>query len=66
MAAAIAGFGAVSADALGLALLAAQLAIAPGKLSPALAGTAAAASLARMMLARRAAHRCLAIRASLT
>ena len=66
MAAAIAGFGAVSADGLGLALLAAQLAIAPGKLSPVLAGTAAAASLARMMLARRAAHRCLATRASLT
>jgi len=66
LAAAIAGFGAVSADGLGLALLAAQLAIAPGKLSPVLAGTAAAASLARMMLARRAAHRCLAIRASLT
>jgi len=66
MAAAIAGFGAVSADGLGLALLAAQLAIAPGKLSPVLAGTAAAASVARMMLARRAAHRCLAIRASLT
>ena len=53
-------------DGLGLALLAAQLAIAPGKLSPVLAGTAAAASLARMMLARRAAQRCLAIRASLT
>jgi hypothetical protein len=66
MAAAVAGFGAVSADALGLALLAAQLAIAPGKLSPVLAGAAAAASLARMMLARRAAHRCLAIRARLT
>ena len=66
LAAAIAGFGAVSADGLGLALLAAQLAIAPGKLSPVLAGTAAAASLARMMLARRAAQRCLAIRASLT
>jgi hypothetical protein len=66
MAAAIAGFGAVSADGLGLALLAAQLAIAPGKLSPLLAGTAAAASLARMMLARRAAHRCLVTRASLT
>jgi hypothetical protein len=65
-AAAVAGFGAVSADGLGLALLAAQLATAPGRLSPVLAGTAAAASLARLMLARRAARRCLAIRASLT
>ncbi|MGD0605201.1 MAG: permease prefix domain 1-containing protein [Streptosporangiaceae bacterium] len=66
MAAAVAGFGAVGADGLGLALLAAQLATAPGRLSPVLAGTAAAASLARMMLARRGARRCLAIRASLT
>jgi hypothetical protein len=66
MAAAVAGFGAVSADGLGLALLAVQLATAPGQLSPVLAGTAAAASLARMMLARRAARGCLAIRASLT
>jgi hypothetical protein len=65
-AAAVAGFGAVSADGLGLALLAAQLATAPGKLSPVLAATAAAASLARLMLARRAARDCLAIRASLT
>jgi HAAS len=65
-AAAVAGFGAVSADGLGLALLAAQLATAPGRLSPVLAGAAAAASLARLMLARRAARHCLAIRASLT
>jgi len=65
-AAAVAGFGAVSADGLGLALLAAQLATAPGELSPALATTAAAASLARLLLARRAARNCLAIRASLT
>jgi hypothetical protein len=65
-AAAVAGFGAVSADGLGLALLAAQLATAPGKLSPVLAATAAAASLARLLLARRAARHCLAIRASLT
>ena len=64
-AAAIAGFGAVGADGLGLALLAAQLANAPGKLSPVLAAAAAAASLARLMLARRAACRCLASRASL-
>ena len=65
-AAAVAGFGAVGADGLGLALLAAQLATDPGKLSPVLAVAAAAASLARLMLARRAAGRCLAIRASLT
>ncbi len=65
-AAAVAGFGAVSADGLGLALLAAQLATAPGKLSPVLAAVAATASLARLLLARRAARRCLAIRASLT
>lgn len=64
-AAAVAGFGAVGADALGLALLAAELAIAPGKLSPLPAAAAAAASLARLLLARRAARRCLAMRASL-
>jgi len=68
-AAAVAGFGAVSADGLGLALLAAQLATAPGKLAPvpaaAAASAAAVASLARLMLARRAASHCLAIRASL-
>jgi len=65
-AAAVAGLGAVSADGLGLVLLAAQLATAPGKLSPVPATAAAAASLARLMLARRAARHCLAIRASLT
>ncbi len=66
MAAAVAGFGAVSADGLGLALLALQLAVAPGKLSPLLAAAAATASLVRLMLARRAARHCLAMRASLT
>ena len=50
---------------LGLALLAAQLATAPGRLSPLLAVAAAAASLARLMLARRAARQCLASRANL-
>jgi hypothetical protein len=65
-AAAVAGFGAVSADGLGLALLAAQLATVPGKLSPVPAAAAAAASLARLILARRAAHHCLALRTSLT
>jgi hypothetical protein len=64
-AAAVAGFGAVGADALGLALLAAEIAAAPGKLSPVLAAAAAAASVARLLLARRAAYRCLALRASL-
>jgi hypothetical protein len=65
MAAAVAGLGAVGADALGLTLLAAQLATVPGKLSPALAAAAAAASLARLMFAGRAARRCLVLRASL-
>jgi hypothetical protein len=64
-AAAVAGYGAVGADALGLALLAAELAIAPGKLSPLPAAAAAIASLARLILARRAASRCLALRAAL-
>ena len=64
-AAAVAGFSAVGADGLGLALLAAQLATAPGRLSPLLAVAAAAASLARLMLARRAARQCLASRANL-
>ena len=64
-AAAVAGFSAVGADGLGLALLAAQLATAQGRLSPLLAVAAAAASLARLMLARRAARQCLASRANL-
>jgi hypothetical protein len=65
-AAAVAGFGAVGADGLGLLLLAAQLATAPGKLSPLPAAVAAAASLARLLFARRAARDCLATRARLT
>jgi hypothetical protein len=65
-AAAVAGFGAVGADALGLWLLAVQLATATGKLSPWLAAAAAAASIVRLMAAGRAARRCLAIRAGLT
>jgi hypothetical protein len=65
-AAAVAGFGAVGADGLGLVLLAAQLATAPGKLSPVPAAAAAAAGLARLTLAGRAARRCLASRATLT
>jgi hypothetical protein len=66
MAAAVAGLGAVGADALGLTLLAAQLATVPGKLSPVLAAAAAAASLARLMFAGRAARRCLVLRASVS
>jgi hypothetical protein len=65
-AAAVAGFGAVGADAVGLALLTAQLAAFQGKLSPVPAATAAAASLARLLFAGRAARRCLATGASLT
>jgi hypothetical protein len=65
-AAAVAGYGAVSADGLGLALLAAELAAVPGKLSLLPAVAAAAASIARLLLARRAARHCLALRASLT
>ena len=65
-AAAVAGFGAIGAEALGLALLGAQLATAAGTLSPWPAAAAAAASVARLMFARRAAFRCLAIRTGLT
>jgi hypothetical protein len=65
-AAAVAGFGAIGADGLGLALLAIQLATIPGRLSPLPAAAAAGASLARVMLARRAARQCLALRAVLT
>jgi hypothetical protein len=65
LAAAIAGFGAVGAEGPGLVLLAAGLAAVPGKASLLLAAAAAAASLARPLIARRAACRCLAMRASL-
>ena len=64
-AAAIAGCGAVCADGLGLALLAAGLATIPGKLALLPAAAAAAASLARLLLAGRAARQCLTLRASL-
>ena len=63
---AAAGFGAVGADGLGLVLLAAVLTVNPGKLSPVPAAAAAAAGLVRLVLARRAARQCLAIRANLT
>jgi hypothetical protein len=65
-AAVIAGFGAAGADMVMLSLLAGQLATAPGKLSPLPIALAAAASLARLTLATRAAYRCLTIRAALT
>jgi hypothetical protein len=64
-AAAVAGLAAACGDALGLALIAIQLATAGGQLAPLPVAAAAAASLTRLVLARRAAHRCLAIRASL-
>jgi hypothetical protein len=64
-AAAVAGFGAIGADGVGLLLLAAELAVAPGRLALAPAAAAAVASAARLLLARRAAHRCLALRATL-
>jgi hypothetical protein len=64
-AAAVAGFGAIGADAVGIALLGVQLATDAGKLSPWPAAAAAAASIARLLFARRAARRCLTIRAGL-
>lgn len=64
-AAAVAGCGAIGADALGLALLGTQLATAAGRLSPLLAAAAAMAALVRLALASRAARRCLATRAAL-
>ncbi len=64
-AAVIAGFGAACADLVMLSLLTGQLATAAGKLAPLPVALAAAASLTRLALASRAAHRCLAIRAAL-
>jgi hypothetical protein len=63
-AAAVAGYSAVGADALGLALLAAVLAVGHGQLAPLPAAAAVIASLVRLVLARRAARRCLALRAA--
>jgi hypothetical protein len=65
-AAAVAAFGAVGADGLGLMLLAAEVATRLGDLSPLPATVAVVASVARLVLARRAAFRCLAIRTGLT
>jgi hypothetical protein len=64
-AAAVAGYSAVTADALGLVMLSVQASVSPGHLAVALAAAGAAASLVRILLARRAACRCLAIRATL-
>jgi hypothetical protein len=63
--AAVAGYGAVSADGVGLILLAVELATVPGRLALLPAAAAAAASVGRMLLARRAARHCLALRAGL-
>ena len=64
-AAAAAGLSAVGADLLGVVLLAAELTMTQGKLSP-VAAPAAIASVIRLMLARRAAGQCLAIRSALS
>lgn len=64
--AATTGFAATTADLAILALLASQLARAPGTLDPLPVAAAAAASLTRLTLARRAARKCLAIRATLS
>jgi hypothetical protein len=64
--AAIAGFGAMTADLIIFVLLASQLATAPRTLAPVPITAAAAASLIRLTLARRAARRCLTARAALT
>jgi hypothetical protein len=64
--AATAGFAAIAADVGILALLASQLTSAPAALAPLPVAAATAASLTRLTLARRAAHRCLASRAALT
>ena len=64
-AAVIAGAGAACADLVMLALLTSQLATMPGQLAPLPIAFAAAASLTRLTLAARAAHRCLATRTAL-
>ena len=63
---AIAGFGAVAADVIIFMLLASQLVTAPRALAPVPVTAAAIASLIRLTLARRAARRCLTVRATLT
>jgi hypothetical protein len=63
--AAIAGFGAMTADVIVFVLLASQLAAAPRTLAPLPIAAAATASLVRLTLARRAARHCLTVRAPL-
>ena len=64
--AATAGLGAAAADLTIFGLLASKLTNAPGSLDPLPIVIAAAASLIRLVMARRAARNCLAIRATLT
>ena len=64
--AATAGFGVTAADIAILTLLASQLASAPGTQAPLPVAAATAASLIRLILARGAAIKCLAIRTPLT
>ncbi|MGD0064785.1 MAG: permease prefix domain 1-containing protein [Streptosporangiaceae bacterium] len=64
--AAVAGFGAVAADLALFMLLASQLTVAPGTLATVPAAAAAMASATRLVLAGRAARRCLTTRAALT
>jgi len=64
--AATAGLGAAAADLTIFALLASKLTSGPGTLDPFPIVIAAAASLIRLVMARRAARTCLAIRATLT
>jgi len=59
--AALAGFGIAAVDTIMLTLLGAALLTAPGRLAPVPVAAAAAASLARLTLARRAARRCLTL-----
>jgi hypothetical protein len=63
--AATAGLGAAAADLTMFALLASKLTSAPGTLDPLPIVIAAAASLIRLVMARQAARKCLAIRATL-
>ena len=63
---AIAGFAAMAVDVIIFILLASKLVAAPGTLAHVPVALAATASLIRLILARRAGRRCLAVRAALT
>lgn len=63
--AAVSGYGTVTVDLALFALLAIDLVGGPGAVAPVPVAVAAAASLTRLLLARRAARRCLAARAAL-